>query len=175
MTRSRIILWALLAILIELQGCKGIDNERIPNMAVNISLSDAGMWNSYGVSGFGSHRNFIYSPSGGSQPSGFPYKYGSATGFGGVLLIEGLDPYNNLGAYPLAYDLACPVERRADIRVKIDNENYVAVCPECKSIYDVTMAAGAPISGEAATGKYKYALKSYRVIPSGQGGYIIIN
>lgn len=156
-------------------GCQSVDNERIPNMVVNISLSDAGVWNTYGVAGFGSHRNFIFNGTGNSQPAGFPYTSKSATGFGGVLLIEGLDPYNNLGAYPLAYDLACPVERKADVRVIIDSENYVAVCPQCGSVYDVTMAAGAPIGGEAATGKYKYALKMYRVVPSGNGGYYIAN
>lgn len=158
-----------------LQSCQSIDNNRIPNMAVNISLADAGVWNIYGVSGFGSSRNFIYNKTGLSQPAGFTYKYGSATGFGGVLLIEGMDPYTAVTAAPLAYDLACPVERKADIRVQIDPQDYVAVCPECKSVYDVTMAGGAPIRGEAATGKYKYALKSYKVIASGNGGYIITN
>lgn len=140
-------------------------------MAVNISLSDAGVWNTYGVAGFGSNRNFIYP----NQPQGFTYKPGSATGFGGVLLIEGMDPRNDLGTYPLAYDLACPVERQPDIRVKIISTDYVAVCPECGSVYDVTMAGGAPISGEAATGKYKYGLKTYSVLPTGYGGYLITN
>lgn len=140
-------------------------------MPVNISLADAGLWNTYGVSGFGSHRNFIY----GKVPSGFPYKTNSATGFGGILLIEGMDPYNNLGTYPLAYDLACPVERDPNIRVQISNADYVAYCPQCKSSYDVTMAAGAPISGEALEGKYKYRLKMYTVVQSGYGGYFITN
>lgn len=162
-------------LIVLLEACQGIDNERIPNMPVNISLADAGVWNTYGVTGFGSHRNFIYTGTSGSQPSGFPYKQGSATGFGGVLLIEGMDPYTAVTAAPLAYDLACPVERMANIRVYIDNQDYVAICPQCKSVYDVTMAGGAPIRGEAATGKYKYALKSYRVIPSGSGGYYITN
>ena len=156
-------------------SCQSIDNERIPNMAVNISLADAGIWNTYGVSGFGSFRYFILSGSGNSQPSGFPYKYGSATGFGGVLLIEGMDPFASTMAVPLAYDLACPVERKPDVRVKIDPDTYVAVCPQCKSSYDVTMQRGAPISGEAATGKYRYALKSYNCVPTGAWGYYITN
>ena len=164
-----------LILTLGIQSCQSVDNERIPNMVVNISLSDAGVWNTYGVSGFGSHRNFIYTGGANNQPSGFPYTTKSATGFGGVLLIEGLDPYNNLGAYPLAYDLACPVERQPNIRVMIDSENYVAVCPECGSVYDVTMGAGAAIGGEAATGKYKYGLKIYRVVASGLGGFYITN
>lgn len=156
-------------------ACQSIDDERIPNMPVNISLSDPGVWNTYGVSGFGSHRNFIYNSKGASQPAGFAYKSTSATGFGGVLLIEGVDPLLAVTAAPLAYDLACPVERNPQIRVEVENETYMAVCPECRSIYDVTVAHGAPISGEAATGKYKYGLKSYRVLASGYGGYIISN
>lgn len=172
--RLLFIFWVIISMGF-LSGCQAVDNERIPNMVVNISLSDAGVWNTYGVSGFGSHRYFIFNGTGNSQPAGFRYTSKNATGFGGVLLIEGLDPYNNLGAYPLAYDLACPVERRADIRVEIDTENYVAYCRQCGSIYDVTMAAGAPIGGEALTGKYKYALKMYRVVPSGMGGYFIVN
>lgn len=161
--------------IVTLTGCKGIDNERIPNRAVYVSLSNIGVWNTYGVSGFGSHRNFIYDPEGVSVPTGFTYVNGSATGFGGVLLIEGMDPFNTVGSYPLAYDLACPVERQPDIRVYISNEDYVAVCPECGSVYDVTMAAGYPISGEAAQGKYKYSLKTYQVVASPYGGYFIRN
>lgn len=175
MSKSKLLPLIFTGLCLFLSGCHGVDSERIPNMVVNISLSDAGVWNTYGVAGFGSHRYFIYSPNGGSQPAGFRYTSKSATGFGGVLLIEGLDPYNNLGSWPLAYDLACPVERKPDIRVQIDEENYVAFCRQCNSVYDVTMAAGAPISGEAATGKYKYALKMYRVVPSGSGGYYILN
>ena len=158
-----------------LSSCQEVDSERIPNMAVNISLADVGMWNTYGVSGFGNSRNFIYNISGSSQPAGFPYKTNSATGFGGVLLIEGMDPFTATTSTPLAYDLACPVERKPTIRVYIDKEDYVAVCPQCNSVYNVTMAGGSPISGEAAEGKYKYSLKSYRVIPSGNGGYFITN
>lgn len=157
-----------------LPGCNSVDNERIPNMAVNISLANTGVWNTYGVSGFGSNRSFIHTSTE-SLPSGFPYTGKSATGFGGVLLIEGIDALNPQIAAPLAYDLACPVERRADIRVHIDNDTYIAVCPQCKSTYDVTMGMGAPLSGEAATGKYKYALKAYRVIPNSTGGYYITN
>lgn len=165
----------ILAITLSLPACHSVDDDRIPNMAVNISIGNAGLWNTYGVSGFGSFRYFILNPKGTSEPAGFTYKYGSATGFGGVLLICGMDPYNTGITTPLAYDLACPVERKADVRVQIDTDTYVAICKECGSSYDVTMAAGAPISGEAATGKYKYWLKSYHCVPTGNGGYNITN
>lgn len=163
------------SIICHLNSCQNIDNERIPNLLVNISLADPGLWNTFGVSGFGSYRYFIHNNQGSSQPAGFTYKSGSGTGFGGVLLIEGMDPFSAVTAAPLAYDLACPVERDPNIRVVVDTETYVAVCSQCKSVYDVTMQRGAPISGEAATGKYKYALKSYNCVPSGYGGFIITN
>lgn len=163
----------LILLLLICQGCKGkkADSERIPNFPVHISLDNPGLWNTYGVSGFGSHRYFILN----SLPEGFPYQSNSATGFGGVVLIEGLDPYNSLGSYPLAYDMACPVERNPEIRIVIDRDNYVAYCKQCGSTYDVTMAAGAPIGGEAASGKYRYSLKMYRVVASNNGGFNILN
>lgn len=161
--------------LLSFQSCQTIDDERIPNVLVNISLADAGLWNTYGVSGFGSNNSFIFNSSGSSQPAGFPYKSVSGTGFGGVLLIEGMDPFTSITGVPLAYDLSCPVERKIDVRVKIDPDTYFAVCPNCHSTYDVTMQRGAPVSGEAATGKHKYGLKFYQCIPSGQGGYYITN
>lgn len=161
----------LVFLSLSVSGCKSdVDDERIPNVVVNVALDNPGLWNSYGVSGFGIHRNFIL----GYEPAGFHYKSGSATGYGGVLLIGGLDSYSGAGTYPLAYDLSCPVERKPDIRVRI-NGDYNAVCPECKSAYDVTMGGGVPIKGEAASGKYKYSLKTYRVIPASGGGYYITN
>lgn len=155
-------------------SCQSVDDERIPNMAVQINLSNIGLWNTYGVNGFGTHRNFILAP-GVRVPANFPYTERSATGFGGVLLISGMDPYNPTVNSPLAYDLACPVERKSDIRVVIDDDTYIAVCPECGSTYDVTMAGGAPMSGPAFSGKYKYGLRSYRCYATGDGGYVITN
>lgn len=158
-----------------MQACQTVDDERIPNMPVNISISDIGLWNTYGVSGFGSNRNFILTSSGTRIPTGFPYTTTSATGFGGVLLIEGLDIYSSSVSVPLAYDLACPVERQTDVRVRINPDTFYAECPVCESVYDVTLGAGGPVSGIAATGSYKYGLKQYACIATGSGGYYITN
>lgn len=166
---------ALLTLSIGLASCHTVDDQRLPNMPVNISIADAGMWNTFGVSGFGSNRNFILLTTGEHIPASFPFNSRSATGFGGVLLIEGLDPFTLMGGTPLAYDLACPVERQADIRVFVEPETYYAVCPVCGSVYDVTLGMGAPVAGPAATGKYKYGLKNYSCLPSGSGGYYITN
>lgn len=157
-----------------LAGCHSVDDDRIPMHAVSINLADAGRWNTYGVAGFGTSRRFIMS-SGLREPQGFPYSTQSATGYGGVLLINGMDPFTATTDTPLAYDLACPVEVKPDVRVEIKGELYEAVCPVCGSHYDVTMGGGSPLSGPAATGKYKYGLRRYRCLPSGNGGYIITN
>lgn len=163
-------LFILAALLISafFSGCNTNDDERIPNTYVSINLSDAGLWNRYGVSGFGIPQYFVKSL---RLPSGFSYLDRSATGFGGVLLINGFD-YRINEVAPLAYDLACPVERKADIRVKVDPDSFEAICPDCGSKYDVTMGAGSPISGPAATDHY--SLRNYKCVPTGQG-YMIVN
>lgn len=155
-----------------LSSCHNIDDERIPNFAVNINLGTPALWNTYGVAGFGAHRNFILT-SALRVPADFPYHQQSATGFGGLLLIGGMDPFTTDTNCPLVYDLACPVEMQADVRVRIDGDLYEAVCPECGSHYDVTMAGGAPLSGPAAT--HRYGLRRYQCLPTGNGGYLIVN
>lgn len=159
-------------IALSLTGCDSVDDDRIPNLAVSVNIGDSGLWNTYGVAGFGSSRNFILS-SNLRQPSGFPYSTQSATGFGGILLINGMDPFTTTTDVPLAYDLACPVECKQDIRVQIEGDLYEAVCPVCHSHYDVTMSGGSPLSGPAA--KHKYALRRYQCLPTTLGGYLITN
>lgn len=152
------------------QGCdNGIDDTRIPAFSVQINLANTGLWNVYGVHGYGDYKEFIRET---RTPANFPFTETTYTGFGGVLLIEGMNPFEAGVVEPLAYDLACPVECNAQIRVGIDPESLNAVCPVCGSVYDVTMAGGAPISGPALTGSVKYALQRYRAIPQ-NGGYMI--
>ncbi len=139
-------------------------------MPVNINLSDAGMWNTYGVAGFGVCRYFVHTL---GEPSGFPYQVTSATGFGGVLLIGGMDPFTGDTEIPLAYDMSCPVECRSDVRVRVDESTMHAVCGVCGSVYDVTMRGGAPVSGTAAERKPKLGLTRYRCYKTITGGYLI--
>lgn len=155
-------------------ACAQVDDDRIPSLPVYINLSGAGMWNTYGVSGVGLSRNFINSD-GIRKPDGFPYNANTYVGFGGVLLIGGMDPFTSEPNVPLAYDLACPVECSSSVRVSIDQEKLEAVCPECGSRYDVLVAGGSPISGPALTGKNKYALRRYVCDIASGGGYIIHN
>ena len=153
-----------------LASCHEIDDERIPRMPVSINLTGAGLWNTYGVAGTGLSRDFIISE---GLPAGFPYTQGNATGFGGVLLIGGMDPFTSEPNVPLAYDLACPVERMPTVRVFIDPYNLDAVCPDCGSHYNVVTGGGSPLSGPALTGKPKYGLRRYQCLGGQAGGYYI--
>lgn len=163
---------AWLPIALTLVACNTIDDNRVPNMAVSINLADPGLWNQYGVHGFGDFKYFIRPL---AQPSGFPFSASTYTGYGGILLISGMDPFTNDTNAPLAYDLSCPVENRPETRVAINSDTFQAVCPACGSCYDVTMAGGAPTAGIALTGTHKYGLRRYNVLRASFGGYIITN
>lgn len=163
-----------MALLLAVSACNQVDDDRIPSLPVYINLSGPGMWNSYGVAGVGLSREFI-NFEGIRHPSGFPYNANTYVGFGGVLLIGGMDPFTSQPNVPLAYDLSCPVERSQTVRVYIDSDNLDAVCPQCGSHYDVVVAGGSPVSGPALTGKHKYALRRYVCDQANGGGYIIHN
>lgn len=158
----------LLIILFSIfSSCEKIDNSRIPAMPVNIALDNTGLWNTYGVSGYGEYHNFIKSM---RIPTNFSYTALSSTGYGGVLLISGYDAVSGSYNMPLAYDLACPVEASMDVRVSI-NKELEAVCPKCGSRYNVCEGQGTPIFGEAL--ERRLGLKQYHAYPASMGGYII--
>ncbi|MDE5813350.1 MAG: hypothetical protein K2H72_03600 [Muribaculaceae bacterium] len=165
---------SLMAMLSAASSCSQVDDDRIPSLPVFIDLKGAGMWNTYGVSGVGIYRNFI-NWQGVVSPSDFPFNSNTYVGFGGVLLIGGVDPFTADPNVPLAYDLSCPVERSQTVRVVIDSDNLEAVCPVCGSHYNVITAGGAPVGGPALTGKYKYGLRRYVCQPESGGGYIVHN
>jgi hypothetical protein len=86
-------------------------------------------------------------------------------GYGGILVINGIGTEMvNL----FAYDLACPVEVSRNVLVVPDNVGK-ATCPNCKSVYNIAYGYGAPISGT------KLSLRPYRVVPSGNREYVVIN
>lgn len=145
-------------------SCTEINDNQIPTVPVNINLSSAGYWQTYGVASPGAYRYFNKSE---RIPANYPYNANSFTGFGGVLLVS--DLYTNT---PIAYDMSCPVERRANIRVAINASSYEAVCSSCGSHFDVMGGWGTPLSGKALT--QKVGLNRYKVIKTG-GGYNIVN
>ena len=153
-------------------GCNTINDDRVPSMPVNINLSTADMWVTYGVSGYGEFRYFISSL---REPKNFPFTDKTATGYGGVLLVSGMNPFTLEAGAPLAYDLSCPVECKPNIRVSMQNDGALpfAVCPECGSHYDVVELGGSPTEGPALS--RKLGLRRYECRQTGYGGYLIIN
>ena len=154
-------LYLLLLPVMLLASCHELNDDRIPMVGVNIDLGNAGVWATYGVSGYGPHREFILAD-GIRLPAGFPYTVYSKTGYGGVLLIGGFNPFTGeIG--PMAFDLSCPVERKPDVRVYIDEETFDAICPVCGSHYNVVGSYGAPLTDPAKA--FNYALTPYRCVP----------
>lgn len=142
------------ALAATLSSCESVDSERIPTANVMLNFNTIGQWQIYGVSGAGETRNFIRQL---GQPAGYPYTVAEQTGYGGVMLVA--DP---LGDY-IAFDLACPVEVKPDIRVDHDpsaEKAGIVKCPKCGSTYDI-YNHGTPTSGEAL--RLKYGLQQYRV------------
>ena len=153
-------------------SCNTINDDRIPSMPVNINLTTADLWVTYGVSGYGEFRYFI-APL--REPRNFPFTDKTMTGYGGVLLISGLNPFTLQAGVPMAYDLSCPVECKPDVRVsmQLGEALPVAVCPVCGSHYDVVELGGSPTEGPALS--RKLGLRRYECRESGYGGYLIIN
>ena len=143
-------------------GCDKIDNKTVPSFTVRIDLGSIALWNTYGVTGMGEYRIFSREK---QLPSNFPYNVNTYTGYGGVLLMMGIES-------PMAYDLSCPVEVSRDVILTINPENYDAVCPRCGSRFNPLTGAGGPLSGVAINNKV--GMRQYRVLPS-NGGYVITN
>lgn len=145
-------------------SCDHIDNKRLPAAPVNLVFTNVGMWNTYGVEGAMTYRYFIKTRQI-REPAGFPYPVSAATGFGGILLVS---DYNGM---PIAYDLACPVECRTDVRVAIDDDTHLAICPMCRSTYSVFESYGHPVSGPAA--ERGYGLQIYSVVPGSHDYFVV--
>ena len=143
-------------------SCDHIDNKTIPNFTVHIDLGSHVLWNTYGVNGMGDYRIFDRAN---NLPSNFPYTVNTYTGYGGVLLMMGLDG-------PMAYDLSCPVEATPNTKLSVNTDNFEAVCARCGSHYNPLTGDGGPLSGVAINNKV--GMRKYKVYPSA-GGYIITN
>jgi hypothetical protein len=146
-----------------LGSCKHIDSNRLPVSYVNLVFYTQADWVTHGVSGAGQWKQFILEK---HIPSNFFYTASSYTGLGGILLCT------TYAGEIAAYDLACPVECRADVRVAINDDNY-AECPRCHSQYDVFSLAGGPISGTAA--QEGYGLQRYSAGSGPSGEYMVIH
>ena len=152
-----------LAVAVGLCACHHVDDKRTPPAPVWVPFATQPIWELYGVSGALDYKEFI-KPLGIPEPSFFSAV--SQTGYGGVLLVCDI---NNT---PLAYDLSCPVENRADVRIKIDSETNQAYCPSCHSRYEVFTNYGTPVAGPAA--ERGYGLTKYLVGSGPNGEYRLI-
>lgn len=172
MTKSLCNICLLILASVLFPACNTVDDDRIPAVPVSINLSTPDLWTTYGVSGYGSYRLFVREL---GEPRNFAYTASTATGYGGVLLISGVNPFTLEAGVPMAYDLACPVERQSDIRVRMETDGMIsfAVCPECGSHYDVVERGGAATSGPALS--ERYGLTRYECRPTVYGGYLIIS
>lgn len=155
-----------------LPSCKSADDNRIPSFDVNLNLATTALWDTYGVVAFGDSRTFVKAL---GEPRNYPYTDRTATGFGGLLLVSGVNPYTLEAGVPMVYDLSCPVECQRDIRVKMQYDGGTAlpfaVCPKCGSHYDVVELGGAPTSGPAYDSHY--SLRRYEARQGQFGGYYI--
>lgn len=146
-----------------LAACHRLDDDRIPPAPVRLVFNTVAEWNTYGVSGALNHKRYIKSE---RVPSNYPYTALSQTGFGGILLVGDV-----LGA-PRAYDLACPVECKADVRIVVDEDALNAYCPKCHSVYSIFTNYGQPLAGPAA--EYGYGLRQYYAGAGQQGEYMLV-
>lgn len=155
---------AVLAVVSLFGACSKLDDERIPPMPVSLTFATVAQWNTYGIGGALDYRIFIKQD---RIPADYPYTAISATGFGGLLLV------GDINGRPAVYDLACPVERRSDVRVSINTTSMVAECPDCHSTYDVFSLNGHPLSGSAA--EQGFGLRHYYIGPGRGGEYMIVS
>ena len=157
------LLLIIAVMLTGLTGCKHLDTDRIPPAPVRLAFNTVADWNTYGVPGALGHRRYIKSE---RIPGNFPYTALSQTGFGGVLIVGDI-----MGA-PRAYDMACPVECKPDVRIVVDEEAAKAYCPKCHSVYDIFTNYGQPLSGPAHD--YGYGLQQYYIGAGNQGEYMVV-
>jgi len=161
--RTHILPMIALAVVTLFASCHSVNDERIPPYSANLIFSDIAMWNRYGTPAALDHRRFILSE---RIPEDYPWRIGETTGFGGILLV------GDINGAPRAYDLACPVECRADVRIVVDTEANNAYCPKCHSVYDIYSNYGQPLAGQAA--ERGYALTQYYVGAGSSAEYMVV-
>lgn len=131
-------------------------------MPVWLSFNSEAEWTLYGTPAAMDARLFVKST---RTPANFPYSALDETGYGGVLLVC------DVMGMPKAYDAACPVEVKRDVRVFI-NEAHEAECPQCHSTFDVFSLDGHPLSGRAA--EEGWGLRGYSVGPGSRGEFRVV-
>lgn len=129
-------------------GCDDVYISSIPDYPVSLELNLA--------SSYPNFRNSV------NETLLFekPVKATDRIGFGGILVYSGFD-FNYY-----AFDLACPYEAKANVKVKPNGLGQV-VCAACKSVYDISYGIGNPVEGPA-----KEILRRYKTAIQGDILYI---
>lgn len=83
-------------------------------------------------------------------------------GYAGLILVMGFD--NNY----YAFDLCCPVEASASVRVGNPDEMLRVTCPNCGETYDLSWGMGTPMNGIADE-----TLCRYRATTTPEGDIVI--
>lgn len=157
------VLAALFTVLLT-GSCDRLDDDRVPPAPVHLAFRSVADWHTWGLGGATDSRRFILTDTE-RIPSGYPFTALDRTGFGGLLLVE--DVNGNVEVY----DLACPVECKASVRIEVDKEAFIAECPRCHSTYDIFSLYGHPLSGEAA--EKGWGLRRYHAT-QGVSPYMVI-
>lgn len=165
-TLSLLLASALTVLLLaDATACDNLDDTRVPPAPVHLVFQSVADWHTWGLGGAVESKRFILTDTE-RTPSGYPYTALDRTGFGGLLLAE------DVNGQVVVYDLSCPVECKATVRVKVDPESLTAECPQCHSTYDVFSLFGHPISGPAA--EKGYGLRRYHAV-QGVSPYMVIS
>jgi hypothetical protein len=155
---------AALTVAAAFSACSNPVDDRIPYAPVSITFRTEDEWRLYGTPAASDVRRFIKLE---KIPAGFSYTALTETGFGGVMLVCDAMGDNR------AFDLACPVEVKQNVRIYVPEGEINARCPQCGSTYDILSGYGHALSGPAQ--REGYWLKSYHVTYTGRPlEYIVV-
>jgi hypothetical protein len=87
-------------------------------------------------------------------PDNYPYSNNDATGVGGIAIVNGY-------SYITAYDVACPIECDANVKVSID-EYGIATCNKCGSKFNL-LNGDVPVPIEGVAKDKLIGMHKYRV------------
>ncbi|MFA6999361.1 MAG: hypothetical protein WC198_09400 [Victivallaceae bacterium] len=140
-----------------ISGCEDNYISSIPNYPVSLELN---LTASYPTFKDNPYQFLVF------EKPRYDYEY---LGYGGILVVCGFGSDRPYEYY--AYDLACPHE--ADAKIKVTpNSNGQAVCNTCGSVYDIVNGFGIPIDDSPA----REPLKRYKTYldskPTGDYLYI---
>ncbi|MDH6308508.1 hypothetical protein M2451_000819 [Dysgonomonas sp. PFB1-18] len=89
----------------------------------------------------------------------YPILAGESLGYAGLIVVNSIYATNTPDLF--AFDLSCPNEKMAHIRVK-GSGNFTATCEKCGKVYDLMS------NGRITDGSSKLHLQRYRVVSTAE-------